>query len=66
MFQINSINTFVICKAEGTGCQAVCDIKRYKTTNVVSVVHPAKKNNNMGWQERKKAVGKSELMPMQH
>lgn len=42
----------------------VCDIKRYKRTNVASVVHPVKNNNNMGGQDRKKAVRKSELMPM--
>lgn len=44
----------------------VYGIKRYKRTNkVVSVLHPVK-NNNIGGQERKRVVGTSKLMPIQH
>lgn len=43
----------------------VYDTKRYKRTNkVVSVLCPVKKNSNMSGQERKRAAGKSELMPI--
>lgn len=61
-FPTNSINIFIIHEVENTGCQRVYGIKRHKSANnAVSVLHPVK-GDNMGGQERKRTVGKSELM----
>lgn len=57
-FPTNSINILIIHEIKDTGCQRVYGIRRHKkTNNTVSVLHPVK-NNNMGGQERKRAVGK--------